>query len=47
MIRIAFTDSPNQMAHQYYLIACNVFAPKYDDARAEAFMRTLRFTYRD
>lgn len=43
VIRIAFTDSPNQMEHEYYRFIYNVYAKEYDDAQVEKFMQTIRF----
>ena len=43
VIRIAFTESRNQMEHRYYRIIYNVYAEKYDDAQVEKFMKTIKF----
>ena len=44
VIRIAFTESPNQMAHNYYRIIYNVYAKDYDDSQVEKFMSTIQFS---
>lgn len=43
VIRIAFTESTNQMAHSYYKIVYNVYANSYDDSQVEKFMSTIQF----
>ncbi|MCR5457779.1 MAG: hypothetical protein K6F14_06855 [Clostridiales bacterium] len=43
VIRIAFTESRNQMAHNYYRILYNVYAKDYDDSQVEKFMSTIQF----
>ena len=43
VIKIAFTDDPNQMVHRYYRIVYNVYSEDYDDAQVEKFMSTINF----
>ena len=43
VIRIAFTESPNQMEHGYYKIVYNVYGENYPESQIEKFMATLSF----
>lgn len=45
VIKIAFTDSPNQMEWSYYRILYNYYGHDYDDAQVEKFMSTIEFAW--
>ena len=45
VIKIAFTESRNEMEHCFYRILYNVYAKDYDDAQVEKFMSTIQFKY--
>ncbi len=43
VIRIAFTESRNQMEHSYYKILYNVYGEGYPESQVEKFMQTIVF----
>ena len=47
VIRIAFTESRNQMEHRYYKILFTAYGAGYPESQVEKFMKTLRFTWFD
>ncbi|MBP5231328.1 MAG: hypothetical protein ILO68_06315, partial [Clostridia bacterium] len=47
VIRIAFTESRNQMEHRYYKILFTAYGEGYPESQVEKFMGTLRFTWFD
>ena len=47
VIRIAFTESRNQMEHRYYKILFTAYGADYPESQVEKFMETLRFTWFD
>lgn len=47
VIRIAFTESRNQMEHRYYKLLYTVYGSGYPESQVENFMKTLDFTWFD
>ncbi len=47
VIRIAFTESRNQMEHRYYKIVYTVYGSEYPESQVEKFMATLYFPWFD
>ena len=47
VIKIAFTESRNQMEHRYYKIIYTVYGEDYPVSQVEKFMETLHFTWFD
>ena len=47
VIRIAFTESRNQMEHRYYKIVYTVYGENYPESQVEKFMATLHFPWFD
>ena len=47
VIRIAFTESRNQMEHRYYKIVYTVYGADYPESQIEKFMATLHFPWFD
>lgn len=45
VIRLASTDSPNQMAHRYYRIIYTVYGAEYPDSQIEKFMATINLPW--
>ena len=43
VIRIAFTESRNQMEHRYYKILYTVYGEDYPESQVEKFMQTIVF----
>ncbi|MBP5270913.1 MAG: hypothetical protein ILO42_08150 [Clostridia bacterium] len=43
VIRIAFTESHNQMEHEYYKIVYTVYGEGYPESQVEKFMQTIVF----